>query len=299
MSISSVGQASGAGNLSQLLASMLSRIKSSAADTAAPSTTTASNTTTTGSSNALTGTDTSNLSDQVIGMLVMMQAQDDSQSDDQSSDAAGTSTSSSDPVSQAFSSLDADGDGTISQSELESAIARRRRHGGRSRYCLCRTGRHQPERHFAKPAFTSAAQAGGPPPGSPPPGGPGGPGGAHGHHHHHGSSGSSDSASQIFAALDTNQDGTVSADELSAALGGSTTATDGSTSSSSDIFSAIDTNGDGSISQDELSSYLDNLQSQSNSDQATLSAFQQLANQSYSAGLSLMASTTITDSITA
>jgi Ca2+-binding EF-hand superfamily protein len=285
MSITSTGAASGAGNLSQLLASMLSRIKSTQADastTTAPSTTDSPSTDTT---NAQTVTDTSTLSDQVIGVLVMMQAQGSDPSQSQ-----GTSSSGSDPVSQAFSSLDTDGDGSISQSELETAITNAGGTAGEADTVYSALGGTS-DSGISQASFASAAQAGapnGPPPGGPPPGG---------HHHHHHSGSASSSASSIFNALDTNQDGSVSADELSSALG--TTSTSGSSSSSSDIFSAADSNGDGAISQSEMSTYLDNLQKQASGDQNVLSAFQQLANQSYTSSLSLMGASATTQATTA
>jgi Ca2+-binding EF-hand superfamily protein len=286
MSISSVGTASGAGNLSQILASTLSRIKSAtSADSPAASTSASATTDSPQASNALTGTDTTTLSDQVIGVLVMMQAQ----SSDPSQTAA---TSGSDPVTQAFTSLDSNGDGSISQSELESAITNAGGTSDQADSVYAALGGTD-QTGISQDQFATAAQAGAPP--------PGGPGGAHGHHHHH--SGSSESASSIFNALDTNQDGSVSSDELSAALDGSTGTTTStsstSTDGSSDAFSTIDSNGDGSVSQTELTRYLDNMQKQASSDQTTLSAFQQIANQSYNTSLGLMASSAGTQMATA
>ncbi|MDB5735766.1 MAG: Calerythrin [Alphaproteobacteria bacterium] len=270
MSISSTGAATGAGNLSQLLASMLSRIKS--ATTSDTATTAPPSPTADTQPIAQTTTDTTTLSDQVIGALVMMQAQGSDPSQ------AATSSSGNDPVSQAFAGLDSNGDGSISQSELETAITSAGGTASEADTVYTALGGTD-QSGVSQASFTSAAQAGAP---------PGGSGGAHGHHHHH-HSGGAESASSIFQTLDSNQDGSVSADELSAALGGTSDAS-GTPGTSSEIFSAIDSNADGSVSQNELGSYLDNLQKQAGSDQTTLNAFQQLANQSYNTSLGLMAS---------
>jgi Ca2+-binding EF-hand superfamily protein len=280
MSITSTGAAQGAGNLSQLLASMLSRIKSATTSDVATATSTPA--TTDPQQVAQTTTDTTTLSDQVIGALVMMQAQGGDPSQ------ATPPSSGNDPVSQAFAGLDTDGDGSISQSELETAITGAGGTASEAETVYAALGGTD-QSGVSQASFASAAQAGAP---------PGGPGGAHGHHHHNHSGGA---ASSIFQTLDSNQDGSVSADELSAALGGATDAsgTSGTSGTPSDIFSAIDSNGDGSVSQNELGSYLDNLQKQAGGDQTTLSAFQQLANQSYNTSLGLMASAASTQMATA
>jgi len=296
MSISSLG---GAGSgISQLMASLLSRLRESG-DASSSATTSSTSSSTDDSdqaatSNALTGSTEGTLSDQVIGALVMMQMQNDAQPSSSSSGQDSTN-----PISQAFSSLDTDGDGTISQSELETAIENAGGTAADADTVFSALGGTSTS-GISESAFTQAAQAGAPPP--PPDGGPGGPGGAKGHHHHHhngqASGSASDEAAQIFSSLQTNQDGTVSDDVLASALG-LTTSTDTSSStttsssnstdnsSTSDLLSAIDTNGDGSVSQSELTSYLENLQQQSQGDQSTLGAFWQLANQSYNTNLGL------------
>ena len=65
-----------------------------------------------------TSSDLTALSDEVIGTLVMMQGQESSAT----SGLASNASTANDPVQQAFSSIDTDGDGTISQTELESFI---------------------------------------------------------------------------------------------------------------------------------------------------------------------------------
>jgi Ca2+-binding EF-hand superfamily protein len=301
-------------NLSQMMAAFLARIKASEQASQTAAATTAGNTgtttavsdpTTADSCNAVSSSSEPTLSDQVISTLVAMQMQNGDASG-ATSDASGSSTTGSDPIAQAFSALDTDGDGSISQSELETGIENAGGTSDEADAIFSALGGTSTS-GISESSFASAAQAGAPPP----PGGPGGPGGAHGHHHHHhgsGSSSASDDASQIFSAIDSNDDGSISEDELASALGlgtdstttdasGTTTGTTGSTTgtgSTSDnslaatTLSAIDTNGDGSISQDELKTYLGNLQQSITNDQSTLNSFLQLANQSYSQSLSLM-----------
>jgi Ca2+-binding EF-hand superfamily protein len=283
--------------MNQMLAAMLSRLTETQAQQSSTSASSASSTTDTSpmdSSDALTGTDTSTLSDQILGMLVMMQGQQQSQG----SDPPGTtsSTSPADPFQQAFASIDTDGDDSISQSELETAVENAGGTASQADTLYTALGGTDSS-GISESQFASDAQAGGPPPGGPPPGGPGGASGHH-HHHHGGSSSTdaSDEASQLMRALDTNGDGTISESELSTALGspdGSAAAAAGSTGTSpstSAIFSAIDTNGDGSVTQSELTSYLQSLQQQTQSNQTVLSAFSSLVNQSYNSSLSLLSS---------
>jgi Ca2+-binding EF-hand superfamily protein len=103
------------------------------------------------------------------------------------------------------------------------------------------------------------------------------------------SSSSSDktSSSQIFDALDTNKDGTVSASELLAALSGKdSSSSDNSSSDSSSsasgssadssavkkIFDAMDTNQDGSVSKSELEAALSKTGKQHHSKATTYSS---------------------------
>jgi Ca2+-binding EF-hand superfamily protein len=122
MSISGVTGSPGAG-ISQYLAELLSQLQASQSTTTSSNsnstTSSVSGTSSTGQSNtsvALNETQTPTLSDQVIGALVAIQMQDG-----MSSSTAATSNSSN-PIGQVFASIDTNGDGSISQSELETAI---------------------------------------------------------------------------------------------------------------------------------------------------------------------------------
>ena len=294
MSISNVGGASGSGGLSQMLAAMLSRLSQTQTEdpsTSAASTASATDPTSSGTSNALTGTDTSTLSDKIIGILVMMQGQSQGEPS-----GANTSTSDgADPLQQAFSSIDTNGDGSISQSELETTIQNAGGTASQADSVYSALGGSD-SAGVSESQFAGAAQAGGPPPG-----------GAHGHHRHGSSDLLSDSSTKVFNALDTNKDGTVSADELAAGLAGTTGNSSGSsaasdassstTATSSDVLSSIDSNGDGSVSQDELTAYMKSLQQQTQSDLGSLNAFMSLADQSYSSTMGLLSGSSTSQSM--
>lgn len=109
-----------------------------------------------------------------------------------------------------FSQLDADGDGSLSQAEFDAG----RPSGG-----------------------PGGGAVGGMPP--PPPGGPGGPGGA------------SASNGTTYDPLDTNEDGVVSASEQAAGAEQADAITA--------LFKTIDTDGDSSISSDEAQSFIAQL----------------------------------------
>jgi Ca2+-binding EF-hand superfamily protein len=224
-------------------------------------------------SNALTGSNEAALSDQVMGVLVMMQMG--------SASGASSSAGATSPIDQAFAGLDTDGDGSLSQSELETAIGNAGGSKDEADAMYSALGGTS-SAGISQANFAQAAQAGAPQPG-----------GMHGHHHHHkgggaGSAGKMD-PSQLFSSLDTDQDGSVSEDEFATALAsigaGSSMSSDGAKSASTDdLFSAIDSNGDGSASQNEFSSYLTSLQQQAQNDRSLQGDLWKLAQASYKTG---------------
>lgn len=126
-----------------------------------------------------------------------------------------------DMASKIMEALDSDGDGSLSSSEISTAIS-----------------------NAASKSSSSQAMRG-PPPGPPPSGGPGGGAGAA-----EGTSGSSG----VFESLDTNQDGTVSAEELAAANSSDSADV---TSAASDLIKSADQDADGSLSGGEFYALLD------------------------------------------
>jgi Ca2+-binding EF-hand superfamily protein len=128
-------------------------------------------------------------------------------------------TSGANPLSQAFSAIDTNGDGQISASELTNALDAQK-------------------------------------------GAQGAQGAHHGHHHHHaegaggaGGASSTDLANQLISSADTNGDGQLSLTEVENALGSSVTS--GTTDALSKAFTSLDTNGDGQLSATELSAGID------------------------------------------
>jgi Ca2+-binding EF-hand superfamily protein len=118
-------------------------------------------------------------------------------------------------ASDIMSALDTDGDGSLSSSEISSAIT-------------------------TAAANQSSAQA---------------TRGAHGHHGGPPPAGGASGSGGVFESLDTNKDGTVSAEELAAA----NTSSDGAsgTSAASDLIKTADQDGDGALSGDEFAAMLD------------------------------------------
>ncbi|HXJ01081.1 MAG TPA: hypothetical protein VNH44_07645, partial [Micropepsaceae bacterium] len=187
-----------------------------------------------------------------------------------------------------FSAMDANGDGTVSQAEMENYIASKggtqaqadalysalnQNNGGQNGSAGISEQQLAADVSQAKPA-------------------------GHHHHHHHGgqeegaagTNSSSDITAQIFSALDTNEDGKVSPDELSAAFaaGNSTSAQGVSSADPLALFAKIDSNRDGSATTDEVGNFLNSLAKQAQSDFNTLGMFGQLAAQSYGASANLL-----------
>jgi Ca2+-binding EF-hand superfamily protein len=132
-----------------------------------------------------------------------------------STSATASNATSTNPISQAFSSLDTNSDGTLSQSELETAIENAGGTASEADAVYSALGGTSTN-GISESSFAKAAQAGGPPP--PPDGGTGG----HYHHHYGDNSSSSQSASneaaQIFSSLGISQNGSISEGELASAL---------------------------------------------------------------------------------
>ncbi|MDA8454812.1 EF-hand domain-containing protein [Acidovorax sp. GBBC 3334] len=141
-----------------------------------------------------------------------------------------------------FGQLDSDGDGKLSQAEFDAG---RPSDGAQGE---------------AAGGASGMRMAGGMPP--PPPGGPGGPGGAGGAQGANASASSSSSTS--YDPLDTNEDGTVSAAERAAgAIAAASSGTGGSseTDAVTALFNAIDSDGDKKVSDSEAQSFIAQLTS--------------------------------------
>ncbi|MGN6517330.1 MAG: EF-hand domain-containing protein [Rhizomicrobium sp.] len=221
----------GSGATSQLLSTLLQKL-SSASSTSSSSSSSSTTTATVSafqqalpgdSQNCLAPPPTPTLSGDVLNALMALQAQ-----------AGGTSQTSGDsPVQQLFSAMDSDGDGEVSQSEMESYIEKQ---GGTQAQAdalfnsldqgnSSSGGISEGQMQSAATQQTSHA---------------------HHHHRHHGAEGSKtgdDVANKLLQALDSNDDGSVSEDEFSNFI----TANGGTAADAQNDFAELDTSGSGSL----------------------------------------------------
>ena len=144
-----------------------------------------------------------------------------------------SASSGKDLVSSLIGELDADGDGALSLSEIGTALGSSDTTEIANAFASLDT---DGDGLMSADELESGLQAMGPPPGGPPPGGP------------PPAASAEDTASAVIDASDTNQDGTVSLDELMAALGKD------DASDVQDAFNTLDTDGDGQLNASELTS---------------------------------------------
>jgi Ca2+-binding EF-hand superfamily protein len=239
-------------------------------------------------STALTGTDQSRLSDQILALLVQLQQQtqtDGSQTASANNSAApGSGSTTGAPVHALFSAMDSNGDGIVTEAEMETYIQQQ---GGTQSQAdklfatLTQNGSSGISENQLASDVAQGQKA------------------HHRHHHHHdaadtppSSSGGTSStdlasqASQIFGGFDSNQDGTLSAAELTSAGLGVTdpalsAASNGTSSSNApNSLASLDSNGDGSVSANEFATFFASLELQIQSDTATMANLLQ-ASQAY------------------
>jgi len=217
--------------------------------------------------NALTGSPTASLTSETLDALMALQQLDSSGASTATSASSSTSASTlamSDPVQQLFSAMDTNGDGSISQSEMESyiegvggtqaqadslytAISQNGSAAGTSTSGIS-------ESQLASAASPDQnAQAGQA-------------GGAHHRHHHHrmqgGDQNQADSvANSLLQALDTNDDGAVSESEFSNFV----TANGGTSTDAASDFAALDSSGSGSLTSADFAKAWSNFQAQQTS----------------------------------
>ena len=246
---------------SQLLSALLSQLSASSSSS---SSTTASTMTmamaqvvpTTGSTscNALTGSSTAGLTSETLDALMALQQLDGTTSPTSSSSA-------SNPVQQLFSAMHTNGDGTVSQSEMESYIEgvggtqtqadalynAINQNGSSASGSTSGITESQMASAASPSQQTQAAQ-----------------GGHHRHHHHAQGAGGNQAdnvANSLLQALDTNDDGSVSESEFSNFV----TANGGTATQAASDFSALDTSGSGSLTSAEFATAWSNLQAQQTS----------------------------------
>jgi Ca2+-binding EF-hand superfamily protein len=174
--------------------------------------------------------------------------------------------SASDVAAKIISAADTNGDGSLSLSEIETAIGAGTTSGSNTAAGtdplaaafskLDTNGDGQVSASELTNALSAqnAAQNGAQ-----------GPQGAHHHHHAHGGGGSggasgassTDLASQILGSADANGDGQLSVAEIETALGASSTSSTDATNMLTSAIGKMDTNGDGTLSASELSAGID------------------------------------------
>lgn len=234
---------------SQLLSSLLSALDPTTSTSSASSTSSSStsgnatfacgdDTDASSPDNSLTGSTQGQLSGQVLMTLIAMQQQSDAASGTSAAAASATSgTTSNSPLDQLFSAMDTNGDGSVSQNEMESYIENV---GGTQAQAdslfsalsgsSSASGSTTSTAGISESQMQNALQQSNPFSGM-----------GHHHLHHHGMSASNgDPADQVannlIQAMDTNDDGSVSEDELTSFV----TANGGSTSDAqSDLHRSI------------------------------------------------------------
>ncbi len=246
MSIGAMGT-SGSGNMNQILASLLSRIDPATTSSAGTDDTDDTDfTPDAGSappSNALTGSTSAQLSGNVLGVLMAMQQQSGTDAG-----TAAASTGSSNPLDQLFNAMDSNGDGSVSQSEMETYLGQQGATTGQADAVFASLDQNGSsgisESQMGSALQQSAAVHRG---------------GGGGHHHHHGVSGSSSSegADALLQAIDTDGNGTVSQDEFSSFV----TQNGGTTSEADQDFAALDASGSGNLSSADFMSAIQKYQS--------------------------------------
>lgn len=254
MSIASVGGPA-SWNPSQMLSALLSRLdqQSSSATQTSNDTSTSSQTQSAGSP-AITGDNRPSLSSMVLGAL--MWAQNDGGSATAASSSNSTSQS-QDPVQSLFSSMDEDGDGTVSQAEMEKFIEGK---GGTASEADTLYGMVTQNGANALTEQQLASQV--PPP---PPGGPDGVGGGrHQGHHHHMSS--TDGADALMKALDSDSNGSVDQTELTSFI----TANGGTEDQANSIFTSLDSSKTGALTSADFAAAIEKLQGDSSSNSNAL-----------------------------
>jgi Ca2+-binding EF-hand superfamily protein len=210
-----------------------------------------------GGSNALTGSTKASLSDEILALLTQLQQQAGSTppgagssttvSAISASTTIGTSGSASDPLSQLFSAMDSDGDGTISQGEMETYI--QSKGGTAAQADALFSGLNQSgSGNLTQAQLASDLQQAG---------GAGGVGGAHRHHRHHHAPSADQVGNDLVGAMDSDGSGSVDLAEFETFV----TGLGGTTNQADSDFAALDPNGTGSVTASQFASALTALQS--------------------------------------
>ncbi len=189
---------------------------------------------TTAPNNGLTGSPQPSLSDAILATLMQMQA------------AGGTAaTAPTNPVQNLFNAMDADGDGSVSQGEMETYLEKAGATQGQADAVYSALDPNGTPGGISENQLASALpQAGA---------------ASHHHHHHHHANGAGNSpVDSLMSLLDGNQDGAVSQDEFSSVV----TANGGTAAQAASDFAALDSDKSGSLSSADFATAWQNIQSQ-------------------------------------
>ena len=217
---------------------------SSSTPSFAPAPSTANSAAVVSFNNSLTGSTQPSLSSQILATLMQMQGAGATQT-------AGTQAGgSTDPVQNLFNAMDTDGDGTVSQSEMESYAEKAGATQGQADALYTALNPNGSSSGVTESQMASAAPAQGAMP-------------HHRHHHHHaggagGASGSGSPADTLMSLLDADQSGSVSQDEFSSAV----TANGGTPAQATSDFTALDSDKSGTLTSSDFATAWQNIQSQ-------------------------------------
>lgn len=188
--------------------------------------------------NALTGSTQAQLSGDILSTLIQMQGA-----------TANTATPGSDPVQSLFSAMDADGDGSVSQTEMESYLESNGATQGQADAVYSALDPDGSASGIDESQMASAAQSSTPM------------GGASGHHHHHhhaqGASADSNPLDQLMAEIGNTSDGGVTQDAFSNVV----TSNGGGAADASNDFASLDTDGSGTLTSADFATTWQNAQS--------------------------------------
>ncbi len=255
MSIGSLGASAISALLSQLTSTQATTSATSAPADEFGGCSTASPPQQGGSGNALTGSTKASLSDEILALLTQLQQQagaispttgsSTSLSTISASTTIGTTGTASDPLSKLFAAMDGDGDGTVSQSEMETYIQSK---GGTAAQAdalfsgLNQNGSGNLTQTQLASDLQQASPAGG---------------AHHAHHHHHARASADQIGNDLVKAMDGDGNGAVDQSEFETFVTGL-----GGTAGQADAdFSALDPNGTGSVTANQFSSAVTALQS--------------------------------------
>jgi Ca2+-binding EF-hand superfamily protein len=231
MSVGAIG-----GGLSQYLQSLLKQLSSieSTSATSDPSQTQASSssyaacTNDPSSASGTTTSPTQTLSDEILSLLTQLQQANATQgaSGTATTSTSISATSATDPLSQLMSAMDADGDGTISQTEMEGYI--QNQGGTKSEADALFSGLNQGNiGNLTQATLSNDLQQAAP----------------GGHHHHHHMPSADQVGNDLLTAMDSNGDGAVNQSEFSAFI----TQIGGTSANATADFAALDPNNTGSV----------------------------------------------------